>query len=95
MKLNNNDIIGHKYEQWTASQTPEGSLMWCKPTSNTIVFATPHYDTLNEVAVDLVLDMEDEDAMTLQSTFKIEGLSVEKDRTMYLIMVESILKSLK
>lgn len=95
MRLGNNDIVGYKFGEWTSSLTPDGVIMWSKPTTKTIVFATPHYDTLNEVAVDVALNFEDEDAMTLHSSFKIEGLSLEKDRTMYLIMVESILNSLK
>jgi len=103
MKLSSKDVAGLTIGEWSSKITIDGTIIWNrkpkgffqKKEVNTVVFATPHYDQLNQVAVDLIPDFTDEESFTLQSTFRISGMSVKADLQIYIDHLTKILSLLK
>jgi len=103
MKLSSKDVVNLKIGNWNSSLCPDGTVLWShkpigfitKKDIKTAVIATPHYDKLNEVAVDVYVDFEDDSAPVLQTSFRISGYSVENDRKMYIEQMTAILSILK
>jgi len=77
--LADDKIIGHKIGDWKASLTPDGTILWTKAKklfrkgSPVGVFATPHWNKENEVAIDVVNLNTPYDDVTLRDTITLKG----------------------
>lgn len=97
-KFTSKDCDRLKIGKWTSQQITDGLIVWTKKKpffgkdKNTItVWATPHYNKQNEVAVDVTKDGEP----ILSRTFELRGEWVESDLKKYLIEMTEILTILK
>jgi hypothetical protein len=79
----------------------DGTVLWMKPKSlfskkmsNLVVYATPHYNKPNQVAVDVINGDRSGNAV-LSTTFHIQGEWVATDLKKYMIEMEAILNILK
>lgn len=108
--LQNSHIVGSRIENWKATETPDGVILWVKRgqsllekllqlpyyNSKAAIMATPHYDRENKVAVDLAPDMGAEsDTDTLQGSFWLPGKTVEEDKAVYLGQIKKYISILK
>lgn len=97
--LQNKDIAGRSIGDWTANTTPDGTVVWTKPkklfkkASPIGVYATPHYDQMNRVSVDVV--SLNADRTTLSTHFYLKGEFLASDLKLYLVNMQEIFSMLK
>jgi hypothetical protein len=94
------DVDGMKIGKWTAKLQPDGTIIWTrlksffqKKKGDIFVYATPHYNQLNEVSVDIV--GEDFGDPILQKTFWLKGDYRECDLKLYEVEMKAIFNILK
>lgn len=101
-KLFNSDIVGETIGKWRASKTPDGCIIWSRPSRTffvtkehpVVIFATPHLDEENVVSVDVCrlspqLNMEGD--ISLSTAFKLPGVRMFKDKVEYLKNMKQII----
>lgn len=99
--FNSKDCHKLKIGNWTAYYQSDGNVLWMKPKSlfskkmsDVVVYATPHYNQRNEVAVDVIKGDRSGDAV-LSKTFRIQGEWVASDLKTYMVEMKAIFEILK
>ena len=99
--LQNSHIAGQTIGMWKAMLTPDNTIVWIKPKRmfskehRVGVYATPHLDEPNTVAVNVVNLSHDNDRTTLSTKFRLSGQFLASDLKMYLVQIGEILSMLK
>ncbi len=108
--LTNDHIKGQNIkvgnDVWTASETPDGCIIWSKSrvnffgrrvgSSKTVAFATPHWSNDNTVDIEIHPDYNSMgDESTFHGSFNLKGDNVQDDRKTYIDFITNVLSILK